>query len=81
VEIGTHVAYKHDQRVTGIVVGFGTVDNAADPLADGDLTHRVAIVRLDGEPLRLDSIPAHISFHFPIDPHQLVPIVKEPADA
>lgn len=80
MEIGTHVAWKHDTRVTGILVGFGTVDNSVDPTAGDDETYQAAIVRLDA-PLRLDNIPAHISFHFPVDPRQLVPVTKEATDA
>lgn len=81
MEIGTHVAWKHDSRLTGIIVGFGTVDNGADPRAADDLSYEVAIVRMDNGPFRHDKIPVHITFHMPIETIQLKAITKEAADA
>jgi hypothetical protein len=31
-----------------------------------------SIVRLDGEPFRSDAIPAHVTFHFPVETAQLM---------
>jgi hypothetical protein len=72
LEIGTHVAWKYDPRITGIIVGFCTIDNSVDPLASDNLTWNGSIVRLDGEPFRSDAIPAHVTFHFPVETAQLM---------
>lgn len=44
--LGTRVAFIADERVTGIVVGYGTVDNALDPSSTDDRVHHVVIVAL-----------------------------------
>jgi hypothetical protein len=54
LETGETVTYIPDPSIKGLVVGFGTVDNAKDPRATGALTHDVAIVRLDSPMYRVE---------------------------
>lgn len=60
----TRVSYIPDPRVTGTVVGYGTVHNGADSGADGEHAYSVLIVKMD-EPLRSDSLPSNMTFHVP----------------
>lgn len=69
LSLRTRVAYTPDPRITGRVVGHGTVHNAVDPAADGDNTYDVVIVRLD-QPTNLGSV-AGSNFHVPIVPSLL----------
>lgn len=65
----TRVAYVADPRITGTVVGHGTVHGGDDPTSDSLLTYHVVIVKLD----RPSSIPPghELSFHTPFVPSVL----------
>lgn len=73
IKLGSKVAYTSDPRVTGIVVGHGTVNNAFDPTADGDESYHVAIVRLD-QANWFGAGPANLNFHMPFSPSVLTVI-------
>jgi hypothetical protein len=68
LKLGTAVHYTPDPRVGGVVVGYGTVDNAHDNFATGDDVFHVVIVRLDQA---VDLAPHSPSFHAPFDPSLL----------
>lgn len=46
LKLGETVQYVHDDAVRGTVVGFGTIDNSADPMADTGDRMTVVIVSL-----------------------------------
>jgi hypothetical protein len=69
IPLKSRVAYTADQRVTGTVVGHGTVHNADDPEASDDLTYHVVIVKLDAI-MRVDNLPGAV-FHTPFVPSVL----------
>lgn len=73
-KLGTRVAYIPDPRITGIVVGRGSVNNEFDSFADDNELHEVLIVRLD-QPTRLAGT-FNLSFHAPFEPSVLTAVLK-----
>lgn len=73
-KLGTRVAYIPDPRITGVVVGRGSINNEFDPLADDNELHEVVIVHLD-QPTRLAGT-FNLSFHAPFTPDVLTSILK-----
>lgn len=73
--LGARVAYLHDTRITGTVVGYTTIHNAYDERADVDMAIPAALVVLDAfatHPV------AHTAFsHVAFAHHTLIALVGE----